>query len=156
MIAARSEGAAAPHLAVGKDDTVWCGDYARGFLGHLDRERQVEEFSRRRAGQPCDRRDRRRRGLVHRDRRRDEEHARALQRNEEISDLGDSGGGGTGSNMEIDKQGNLWLAESGVSISRVTIKTTPATSARDHERHEIFFFSCFHEFHVSWFSYGAD
>ena len=38
------------------------------------------------------------------------------------------GGGGTVRNMEIDKQGNLWLAESGVGrISRVTIKTTPAT-----------------------------
>jgi len=38
------------------------------------------------------------------------------------------GGGGTVRNMEIDKQGNLWLAESGVGrISRVTIKATPAT-----------------------------
>jgi len=37
-------------------------------------------------------------------------------------------GGGTVRNMEVDKNGNLWLAESGVGrIARVTIKTGSGT-----------------------------
>ena len=33
-------------IAIGKDDTVWYGDYARGFLGHLDpKTGKVEEFA---------------------------------------------------------------------------------------------------------------
>ena len=32
-------------IAIGKDDTVWYGDYARGYLGHLDpKTGKVEEF----------------------------------------------------------------------------------------------------------------
>ncbi len=38
------------------------------------------------------------------------------------------GGGGTVRNMDIDKSGNLWLAESGVGkLARVTIKTAGPT-----------------------------
>ena len=38
------------------------------------------------------------------------------------------GGGGTVRNMEIDRNGNLWLAESGVGkIARVTIKSATST-----------------------------
>jgi streptogramin lyase len=38
------------------------------------------------------------------------------------------GGGGTVRNMEHDKAGNLWMAESGVGrISRVTIKKATST-----------------------------
>ena len=37
-------------------------------------------------------------------------------------------GGGTVRNMEIDRNGNLWLAESGVGkIARVTIKSATST-----------------------------
>ena len=43
--AARPKDARPRRIAIGKDDTVWYGDYARGFLGHLDpKTGKVEEF----------------------------------------------------------------------------------------------------------------
>jgi len=120
-------GARPRRIAIGKDDTVWYGDYARGYLGHLDpKTGKVEEFAS--PGGPdskpyaidvtadgC--------GLVRRNGRRREKHARTVQsRDEEVQDVADPGGGGTVRNMDIDKNGDLWLAESGVGkISRVKI-----------------------------------
>jgi len=120
-------------IAVAKDDTVWYGDYARGFLGHLDpKTGKVEEFQS--PGGPESKPyaiDVTADGAVWYVETGDETKNMLVRFNPETKKFQTwaiPGGGGTVRNMEIDKQGNLWLAESGVGrISRVTIKTTPAT-----------------------------
>jgi virginiamycin B lyase len=120
-------------IAVGKDDTVWYGDYARGFLGHLDpKSGKVEEFQS--PGGPESKPyaiDVTADGAVWYVETGDETKNMLVRFNPETKKFQTwaiPGGGGTVRNMEIDKQGNLWLAESGVGrISRVTIKATPAT-----------------------------
>jgi virginiamycin B lyase len=120
-------------IAIGKDDTVWYGDYARGFLGHLDpKSGKVEEFPS--PGGPESKPyaiDVTADGAVWYVETGDETKNMLVRFNPETKKFQTwaiPGGGGTVRNMEIDKQGNLWLAESGVGrISRVTIKTTPAT-----------------------------
>ena len=81
-------------IAIGKDDTVWYGDYARGYLGHLDpKTGKVEEFPSPGGAESkpyaidvtADGAD-----LVRRDRRRREERAGAVQPgDEEVPDLAD-------------------------------------------------------------------
>ena len=120
-------------IAVARDDTVWYGDYARGFLGHLDpKTGKVEEFQS--PGGPESKPyaiDVTADGAVWYVETGDETKNMLVRFNPETKKFQTwaiPGGGGTVRNMEIDKQGNLWLAESGVGrISRVTIKTTPAT-----------------------------
>jgi virginiamycin B lyase len=120
-------------IAVGKDDTVWYGDYARGYLGHLDpKTGKVEEFQS--PGGPESKPyaiDVTADGAVWYVETGDETKNMLVRFNPETKKFQTwaiPGGGGTVRNMEIDKQGNLWLAESGVGrISRVTIKTTPPT-----------------------------
>ncbi len=120
-------------IAVGKDDTVWYGDYARGFLGHLDpKTGKVEEFQS--PGGPESKPyaiDVTADGAVWYVETGDETKNMLVRFNPETKKFQTwaiPGGGGTVRNMEIDKQGNLWLAESGVGrISRVTIKSTPPT-----------------------------
>lgn len=126
-------GARPRRIAIGKDDTVWYGDYARGFLGHLDpKSGKVEEFQS--PGGPESKPyaiDVTADGAVWYVETGDEAKNMLVRFNPETKKFQTwaiPGGGGTVRNMEIDKQGNLWLAESGVGrISRVTIKTTPAT-----------------------------
>ena len=120
-------------IAIGKDDTVWYGDYARGFLGHLDpKTGKVEEF--RSPGGPesmpyaidvtPD-------GAVWYVETGDDQKNVLVRFNPETKKFLTwpiPGGGGTVRNMDIDKNGNLWLAESGVGkIARVTIKQASAT-----------------------------
>ena len=120
-------------IAVAKDDTLWYGDYARGFLGHLDpKSGKVEEFQS--PGGPESKPyaiDVTADGAVWYVETGDETKNMLVRFNPETKKFQTwaiPGGGGTVRNMEIDKQGNLWLAESGVGrISRVTIKATPAT-----------------------------
>ena len=113
-------------IAIGKDDTVWYGDYARGFLGHLDpKTGKVEEF--RVAG--------RARLQALRDRRHADGAIWYVETGDETKNVlvrfnpetkkfltwPIPSGGGTVRNMEIDKKGDLWLACSGVGkIARVT------------------------------------
>jgi virginiamycin B lyase len=120
-------------IAVGRDDTVWYGDYARGYLGHLDpKTGKVEEFQ---SPGGADSKpyaiDVTADGAVWYVETGDETKNMLVRFNPETKKFQTwpiPGGGGTVRNMEIDKQGNLWLAESGVGrISRVTIKSTPAT-----------------------------
>ena len=90
----RTKDARPRRIAIGKDDTVWYGDYARGFLGHLDpKTGKVEEFQSPGGAESKPYAidvTRRRRRLVRRDRRRCEEHAGAVQsRDEEVPDLAD-------------------------------------------------------------------
>jgi len=126
-------GARPRRIAVGKDDTVWYGDYARGYLGHLDpKTGKVEEFASPGGAESrpyaidvtAD-------GAVWYVETGDETKNILVRFNPETKKFLTwpiPGGGGTVRNMEIDKQGNLWLAESGVGrISRVTIKATSAT-----------------------------
>jgi virginiamycin B lyase len=126
-------GARPRRIAIGKDDTVWYGDYARGFLGHLDpKTGKVEEFPSPGGSESkpyaidvtAD-------GAVWYVETGDETKNMLVRFNPETKKFQTwpiPGGGGTVRNMEIDRQGNLWLAESGVGrISRVTIKATPAT-----------------------------
>ena len=126
-------GARPRRIAIGKDDTVWYGDYARGYLGHLDpKTGKVEEFQSPGGAESkpyaidvtAD-------GAVWYVETGDEAKNMLVRFNPETKKFQTwpiPGGGGTVRNMEIDKHGNLWLAESGVGrISRVTIKTTPAT-----------------------------
>jgi len=120
-------------IAIGKDDTVWYGDYARGYLGHLDpKTKKVEEFPSPGGAESrpyaidvtAD-------GAVWYVETGDEAKNVLVRFNPETKKFLTwpiPGGGGTVRNMEIDKQGNLWLAESGVGkISRVTIKTAGGT-----------------------------
>jgi virginiamycin B lyase len=126
-------GARPRRIAIGTDDTVWYGDYARGYLGHLDpKTGKVEEFQSPGGAESkpyaidvtAD-------GAVWYVETGDEAKNMLVRFNPETKKFQTwaiPGGGGTVRNMEIDKHGNLWLAESGVGrISRVTIKTTPAT-----------------------------
>ena len=120
-------------IAVGKDDTVWYGDYARGFLGHLDpKSGKVEEFQS--PGGPESKPyaiDVTADGAVWYVETGDETKNMLVRFNPETKKFQTwaiPGGGGTVRNMEIDKQGNLWLAESGVGkISRVTIAPGKST-----------------------------
>ena len=120
-------------IAIGKDDTVWYGDYARGFLGHLDpKTGKVEEFQS--PGGPesmpyaidvtAD-------GAVWYVETGDDLKNVLVRFNPETKKFQTwpvPGGGGTVRNMDIDKAGNLWLAESGVGkIARVTITPRSGT-----------------------------
>jgi virginiamycin B lyase len=115
-------------IAMAKDDTVWYGDYARGYLGHLDPATgKVEEFlspggadsrpyaiavTRDGAVWYCETGDDAKNMLVRFDPTTKKAQAWAIP-----------SGGGTVRNMDVDKSGNLWLAESGVGkIARVTIR----------------------------------
>jgi virginiamycin B lyase len=115
-------------IAVGKDDTVWYGDYARGYLGHLDpKTGKVEEFK-----SPGGEESRpyaidvTADGAVWYVETGDEAKNMLVRFNPETKKFLTwpiPGGGGTVRNMEIDKNGDLWLAESGVGkISRVKVK----------------------------------
>jgi virginiamycin B lyase len=120
-------------IAIGKDDTVWYGDYARGFVGHLDpKTGKVEEFAS--PGGPesmpyaidvtPD-------GAVWYVETGNDDKNMLVRFNPETKKFLTwpiPGGGGTVRNMDIDKQGNLWLADSGVGkLTRVTIKRTSGT-----------------------------
>jgi len=120
-------------IAIGKDDTVWYGDYARGFLGHLDpKTGKVEEFAS--PGGPESKPyaiDVTADGAVWYVETGDDLKNMLVRFNPETKKFLTwpvPGGGGTVRNMDIDKNGNLWLAESGVGkIARVTIKRTSGT-----------------------------
>ena len=112
---------------------MWYGDYARGYLGHLDpKTKKVEEFPSPGGAESrpyaidvtAD-------GAVWYVETGDEAKNVLVRFNPETKKFLTwpiPGGGGTVRNMDIDKQGNLWLAESGVGkIARVTIRPTPAT-----------------------------
>src|SRR3954471_24513749 len=126
------KGARPRRIAVAKDDTVWYGDYARGYLGHLDpKTGKVEEFQS--PGGPDAKPyaiDVTAGGAVWYVETGDETKNVLVRFNPDTKKFQTwpiPGGGGTVRNMEIDKKGNLWLAESGVGrISRVTI--TPGKS----------------------------
>jgi virginiamycin B lyase len=120
-------------IAIGKDDTVWYGDYARGYLGHLDpKTGKVEEFKSP-GGEDSkpyaidvtsD-------GAIWYVETGDDAKNVLVRFNPETKKFLTwpiPGGGGTVRNMEIDKNGDLWLAESGVGkISRVRIVKPGAT-----------------------------
>lgn len=121
-------------IAIGKDDTVWYGDYARGYLGHLDpKNGKVEEFKSPGGEESMpyaidvtpD-------GAVWYVETGNETKNVLVRFNPETKKFLTwpiPSGGGTVRNMEVDKDGNLWLAESGVGkIAKVTIsygKTSP-------------------------------
>ena len=120
-------------IAIGKDDTVWYGDYARGYLGHLDpKSGKVEEFQ-----SPGGEESRpyaidvTSDGAVWYVETGDDAKNVLVRFNPETKKFLTwpiPSGGGTVRNMEIDRNGNLWLAESGVGkIARVTIKRTTST-----------------------------
>jgi virginiamycin B lyase len=121
-------------IAIGRDDTVWYGDYARGFLGHLDpKTGKVEEFPSPGGAESmpyaidvtAD-------GAVWYVETGDDQKNVLVRFNPETKKFLTwpvPGGGGTVRNMDIDKSGNLWLAESGVGkLARVTITTAKNTS----------------------------
>ena len=121
-------------IAIGKDDTVWYGDYARGFLGHLDpKTGKVEEFQSPGGAESmpyaidvtAD-------GAVWYVETGDDQKNMLVRFNPETKKFLTwpiPGGGGTVRNMDIDKQGNLWLAESGVGkIARVKIVAGKSTA----------------------------
>ena len=120
-------------IAIGKDDTVWYGDYARGFLGHLDpKTGKVEEFAS--PGGPDSKPyaiDVTSDGAIWYVETGDEAKNVLVRFNPETKKFQTwpvPSGGGTVRNMEIDKAGNLWLAESGVGkIARVTIRKATST-----------------------------
>jgi virginiamycin B lyase len=120
-------------IAIGKDDTVWYGDYSRGYLGHLDpKTGKVEEFKSPGGEESkpyaidvtAD-------GAIWYVETGDEAKNVLVRFNPETKKFQTwpiPSGGGTVRNMEIDKAGNLWLAESGVGkIARVTIKRANST-----------------------------
>jgi virginiamycin B lyase len=120
-------------IAVAKDDTVWYGDYARGFLGHLDPATgHVEEFA-----SPGGQKSRpyaidvTADGAIWYVETGDETRNMLVRFNpatKKMQTFPIPSGGGTVRNMEIDRNGNLWLAESGVGkIARVTIKAATST-----------------------------
>jgi virginiamycin B lyase len=120
-------------IAIGKDDTVWYGDYARGYLGHLDpKTGKVEEFKS--PGGEDSRPyaiDVTADGAVWYVETGDDAKNVLVRFNPETKKFLTwpiPSGGGTVRNMDIDKNGNLWLAESGVGkIAKVTITPRPAT-----------------------------
>ena len=121
-------------IAVSKaDDTVWYGDYARGYLGHLDpKTGKVEEFPSPGGDDSkpyaialtsdgavwyCETGDDTKNVLV-----------RFNPATKKFQTWPIPSGGGTVRNMDIDKSGNLWLAESGVGkLARVTIHQRAST-----------------------------
>jgi virginiamycin B lyase len=114
-------------IAIGKDDTVWYGDYARGYLGHLDpKTGKVEDF--RSPGGEDSRPyaiDVMADGAVWYVETGEDTNVlvRFNPETKKFLTFPIPGGGGTVRNMEHDRDGNLWMAESGVGrISRVTIK----------------------------------
>ena len=120
-------------IAVAKDDTVWYGDYARGYLGHLDpKTGKVEEFK---SPGGEDARpyaiDVTADGAVWYVETGDDAKNVLVRFNPETKKFLTwpiPGGGGTVRNMEIDKNGDIWLAESGVGkISRVKVITGSST-----------------------------
>jgi virginiamycin B lyase len=122
-----NKGARPRRIAIGKDDTVWYGDYARGYLGHLDpKTGKVEEFAS--PGGPDSKPyaiDVTADGAVWYVETGDDAKNMLVRFNPETKKFKTwpiPGGGGTVRNMDIDKNGDLWLAESGVGkISRVKI-----------------------------------
>ena len=127
------KGARPRRIAVAKDDTVWYGDYARGYLGHLDpKTGKVEEFK---SPGGEDARpyaiDVTADGAVWYVETGDDAKNVLVRFNPETKKFLTwpiPGGGGTVRNMDIDKDGNLWLACSGVGkIAKVTI--SPRTTA---------------------------
>jgi virginiamycin B lyase len=122
-----ARGARPRRIAIGKDDTVWYGDYARGYLGHLDpRTGKVEEFKS--PGGPESQPyaiDVTPDGAVWYVETGDDVKNMLVRFNPETKKFLTwpiPSGGGTVRNMDVDKAGNLWLAESGVGkIARVTI-----------------------------------
>jgi len=120
-------------IAIGKDDTVWYGDYARGYLGHLDpKTGKVEEF---RSPGGDDARpyaiDVTADGAVWYVETGDDARNVLVRFNPDTKKFLTwpiPGGGGTVRNMDIDKNGDIWLAESGVGkIARVKITTGRGT-----------------------------
>ncbi len=120
-------------IAVARDDTIWYGDYARGYLGHLDpKTGKVEEFASP-GGEDskpyaiditAD-------GAIWYVETGDDAHNVLVRFSPETKKMMSwpvPSGGGTVRNMDIDRQGNLWLAESGVGkLARVTIKSADGT-----------------------------
>jgi virginiamycin B lyase len=128
------KGARPRRIAVAKDDTVWYGDYARGYLGHLDpKTGKVEEFKSP-GGEDskpyaidvtAD-------GAVWYVETGDDAKNVLVRFNPETKKFQTwpiPGGGGTVRNMDIDKNGDLWLAESGTGkITRVRIVGAKSTA----------------------------
>jgi virginiamycin B lyase len=128
------KGARPRRIAVAKDDTVWYGDYARGYLGHLDpKTGKVEEFKSP-GGEDskpyaidvtAD-------GAVWYVETGDDARNVLVRFNPETKKFQTwpiPGGGGTVRNMDIDKNGDLWLAESGTGkITRVRIAAGKSTA----------------------------
>ena len=120
-------------IAVGKDDTVWYGDYARGYLGHLDpKTGKVEEFK---SPGGEDARpyaiDVTADGAVWYVETGDDAKNVLVRFNpatKKMQTFAIPGGGGTVRNMDIGKGDVIWLAESGVGkLARVTIRTQTST-----------------------------
>ncbi|MBI3493587.1 MAG: lyase [Acidobacteria bacterium] len=120
-------------IAIGKDDTVWYGDYARGYLGHLDpKTGKVEEFQSPGGAESMPYAiDVTSDGAVWYVETGDDVKNMLVRFNPETKKFLTwpiPSGGGTVRNMDIDKAGNLWLAESGVGkIARVTITVRKST-----------------------------
>jgi virginiamycin B lyase len=128
------KGARPRRIAVARDDTVWYGDYARGYLGHLDpKTGKVEEFKSP-GGEDskpyaidvtAD-------GAVWYVETGDDAKNVLVRFNPETRKFQTwpiPGGGGTVRNMDIDKNGDLWLAESGTGkITRVRIAAGKSTA----------------------------
>jgi virginiamycin B lyase len=120
-------------IAIGKDDTVWYGDYARGFLGHLDpKTGKVEEFAS--PGGPDSKPyaiDVTSDGAIWYVETGDDAKNVLVRFNPETKKFLTwpiPSGGGTVRNMEIDKKGDLWLACSGVGkIARVRVTAGKGT-----------------------------
>ena len=126
-------GARPRRIAVARDDTVWYGDYGRGYVGHLDpKTGKVEEFK---SPGGEDARpyaiDVTADGAVWYVETGEDTKNVLVRFNPETKKAQTfpiPSGGGTVRNMEIDRAGNLWLAESGVGkIARVTIKRATST-----------------------------
>ena len=128
------KGARPRRIAVAKDDTVWYGDYARGYLGHLDpKTGKVEEFKS--PGGEDSRPyaiDVTADGAVWYVETGDDAKNVLVRFNPESKKFQTwpiPGGGGTVRNMDIDKNGDLWLAESGTGkITRVRIAAGKSTA----------------------------
>ena len=128
------KGARPRRIAVAKDDTVWYGDYARGYLGHLDpKTGKVEEFKS--PGGEDSRPyaiDVTADGAVWYVETGDDAKNVLVRFNPESKKFQTwpiPGGGGTVRNMDIDKNGDLWLAESGTGkLTRVRIAAGKSTA----------------------------
>jgi len=128
------KGARPRRIAVAKDDTVWYGDYARGYLGHLDpKTGKVEEFKS--PGGEDSRPyaiDVTADGAVWYVETGDDAKNVLVRFNPETKKFQTwpiPGGGGTVRNMDIDKNGDLWLAESGTGkLTRVRVIAGKSTA----------------------------